>query len=94
VVQARDVFDLHVLGLTEPGGELVMHIGRHVRADTLSLAIQRTYDITFDEFEGQVVEFLADEARKTYGTREAWDDVRLRVAGAIEAATARGTEVQ
>lgn len=94
VVQARDVFDLHVLGLTEPGGELAMHIGQHVRADRLSLAIQRTYDITFDEFEGQVVEFLADEARATYGTREAWDEVRLRVAGAIEAAAAPGTEVQ
>ncbi len=94
VVQARDVFDLHVLGLTEPGGELVTHVGQHVEPGTLDLAAQRTYEITFEEFEGQVVEFLAEEARVTYGTREAWDEVRLRVASAIEAATARGREIQ
>jgi len=94
VVQARDVLDLHVLGLTEPCGGLVMHVGQYVGAKRLDLAIQRTYEITFEEFEGQVVEFLADEARDTYGTREAWDEVRLRVAGAIEAAAARGREVQ
>lgn len=71
-----------------------MHVGQHVGADRLDLAVQRTYEITFEEFEGQVVEFLADEARETYGTRVVWDEVRLRVAGAIEAAAARGWEVQ
>jgi hypothetical protein len=44
----------------------------------------RALDITYAEYEGQVFEFLGEEARRQYATELAWDDMRLAVVTLIE----------
>jgi len=85
-VQARDVFDLRVLGLSAPGSPLVDHLAAHVDARSLQSARDRTLEISFGEYDGQVVEFLSDDVRGELGTPSAWDQIRLEVAEAIESA--------
>ena len=41
--------------------------------------------ISFDEYRGQVIEFLEDAERASQGTEDAWDEMRLRAAALIEA---------
>jgi hypothetical protein len=89
-VQARDVFDLRVLGLDAPDGPLVDHLIEQVEPRELEAALDRALEISFEEYDGQVVEFLADDARDRFGSRGAWDEIRLEVAQAIESA-ARGS---
>jgi hypothetical protein len=84
VVQARDVFDLSVLGLDGENRETTEFLIRHIAQETLESALSRVFEISFAEFVGQVVEFLSDEARERYGTPRAWDETRLAVAGGIE----------
>lgn len=84
-VQARDVFDLHTLavgGMEEP---LVAMLAAQVEKGLLQEAYRRALTITFKEYEGQVLEFLTDDARARFGTDEAWDGLRLEAATAIEA---------
>ncbi|MBS2011402.1 MAG: nucleotidyl transferase AbiEii/AbiGii toxin family protein [Deltaproteobacteria bacterium] len=75
--QCRDVFDLHILAL---GGHvnrelLREHLTKKERADARAVIDS----LEHDAYEGQVVEFLDDEARARHGTSEAWDEMRLRV---------------
>ena len=75
--QCRDVFDLNVLAI---GG----HASRGLFAKNLSkkevtearLVINA---LEYEAYEGQVVEFLEEDARARFGTSEAWDEMRLRV---------------
>jgi hypothetical protein len=75
--QCRDVFDLYLLWL---GG----HVTRPAVAEKLSKTERSEARIVidgleYDAYEGQVVEFLEDDARARFGTSEAWDEMRLRV---------------
>jgi len=75
--QCRDVFDLYILSL---GG----HARRELVGSTLSKIERKEArdvidSLEFDDFEGQVVEFLEDAERARFGTGEAWDDMRLHV---------------
>jgi hypothetical protein len=75
--QSRDVFDLFILSL---GG----HATRALFAKTLSKKVRSEARGVIDALEhrayaGQVVEFLEDEARARYGTRDAWDEMRVHV---------------
>ncbi len=75
--QCRDVFDLHVLSA---GG----HATRALFTKGLSekeraAAREVTGALDYEAYVGQVVEFFAEEARARYGTREAWDEIRLLV---------------
>lgn len=85
-VQARDVFDLRVLGLNAPDSPLVDHLIDQVDPGELEAARDRALGISFEEYDGQVVEFLAEDARDKYGSTEAWDEIRLEVVQAIESA--------
>jgi hypothetical protein len=85
-VQARDVFDLHALEFRGPESSLVPHLVRHVEADDLRAALDRALEISFSEYEGQVVEFLSNDARDRLGTEMAWEEIRLGVAEAVESA--------
>ena len=78
-VQARDVFDLQVLGFTKPGSPMVEHIVEHVELGDLEAALDRTLEISFGEYDGQVVEFLSDDVRGELRTESAWDGIRLEV---------------
>lgn len=84
MVQARDVFDLHVLHMSEPENGSLPYLRESVSADVLKDARDRVFEVSYEEYRGQVLEFLDKEARAEFGDREAWDRIRLGVAGFIE----------
>ncbi len=84
IVQARDVFDLHVLGFHTRQSDW-SELAAQVEPDTLASGLDRALEISYSEFEGQVVEFLSDEARGRFGGRSAWEGIQLTVAQGIEA---------
>jgi hypothetical protein len=55
----------------------------------LEEAHARALTISYDEYRGQVIEFLDEADRTRQGTSAAWDDMRLRVASLIEAILTR-----
>lgn len=89
--QARDVFDLHVLGAENADPPLIGFLRGGLSTIRLNDALKRSLDITFAEYEGQVLEFLDDDARARYGSESAWDEIRLEVARLIEE-VAKGQE--
>lgn len=82
-VQARDVFDLVHL-LQRDGSNLEAFLAGGLGAGLLTTAYQRALEITFGEYEGQVIEFLEPEIRSRYHEPPVRDEMRLRVAGLIE----------
>ncbi len=82
--QARDVFDLHVLVPDPPPDELLEFLAKGLRRSQMDEAHARALAMTYREYEGQVFEFLGEEARSRYGTERAWDEMRLRAATLIE----------
>lgn len=91
-VQARDVFDLHALVGGRFGDDMLAFLAGALERDRLVSAHERAFSITFAEYEGQVIEFLAADARSTYGTSSAWDEVRLEVGALIEAVIERSED--
>jgi hypothetical protein len=82
--QARDVFDLHLLAPDPAPDALVGLLAKQVAPGRVKEARARALDITYAEYEGQVFEFLGEEARRQYATELAWDDMRLAVVTLIE----------
>jgi predicted nucleotidyltransferase component of viral defense system len=74
--QCRDVFDLHVLLLA---GEGSRDLARQVDAATREAAIAVVEKLDYEDFKGQVVEFLIPETRAGLGTEGVWDAMRLEV---------------
>lgn len=91
-VQARDVFDLHVLGAATPSESLLDSLAAVLTRSRLDESHKRAFEISYQEYRGQVLEFLAGEARSRYATDEAWDEIRLEVAALIERILARQEE--
>jgi len=87
--QARDVFDLCVLVPGAPAGPLLDFLAETVPSDHLEEARARALAISYDEYRGQVIEFLEESERTSQGTEGAWDEMRLRAAVLIEATLAR-----
>lgn len=87
--QARDVFDLSVLVPGSPSALLLDFLAHTVPTGHLEEAHARALIISYDEYRGQVIEFLDESDRAARGTGAAWDDMRLRVAALIEAIRAR-----
>lgn len=85
-VQARDIFDLHIL-ISRPG-----EIGSSPAAAVsdgpdlamLRKARDRVYEVGFEMFRDTVLSYLSSEDRKAYDRPEAWDEIRLRVAEFLE----------
>lgn len=84
--QARDVFDLDALLGRSRDDRLSSLLANTVPPERLRAAYSRALAITYEEYRGQVFEFLAEEARSSYATESAWDGIRLRVATLIESA--------
>lgn len=82
VPQARDVFDLFLLLSTGVNSELD-DFKLHSR---LGEAVTNALSVTFDTFKGQVFSYLHPEYQSVYDSRDVWDDMVLRVVGAIEQA--------
>jgi hypothetical protein len=87
--QARDVFDLHLLAPDPAPDALVGFLAKEVAPVRVKEARARALDITYAEYEGQVFEFLGEEARRQYATELAWDDMRLAVVALIESVSKR-----
>lgn len=90
--QARDVFDLHALVGGSFSNDMLAFLAGALKRHRLDAAHERAFSITYAEYEGQVIEFLAADARDTYGTEGAWDEVRLEAAALIEAVIRRSEE--
>ncbi len=82
VVQARDVFDLGVLFAKSGGRVDALQPIRSV----LRKAIERAMDVSYADFKSQVGSYLQPEHLGTYGSREAWDALQMRVVELLEKA--------
>ena len=78
--QARDVFDLSILVRGTLDEALLTFLAAGRSDEGLDGALQRVFTITFDEYEGRVLEFLDDDARGRCGTEDAWADLQLQAA--------------
>lgn len=81
-VQARDLFDLGAVLLPRLGQRVEPL--RPVRA-AVGLALERALSVEFSAYRAQVVSYLHPDHAATYGTREAWDAIQLRVVEYLEA---------
>jgi predicted nucleotidyltransferase component of viral defense system len=71
VTQARDVFDLDIL---QRGGRTQnIQWQKRITPQQREAALANLELLTFDDYSGQVLEFLDDEYRREHGTRTAWD---------------------
>ncbi len=75
--QCRDVFDLYILSL---GGRATRslfeaRLSKRERSDARAVIDS----LGREAYLGQVVEFLEDDARVRFGSRDAWDEIRIRV---------------
>lgn len=82
--QARDVFDLGVLVPDGAPATLLDFLAKTLPRDRLEEAYGRALAISYDEYRGQVIEFLGESDRLSKGTESAWDEMRLRAAALIE----------
>jgi len=75
VTQARDVFDLAILfrGGYSVSASQVLSKNEHAQA------VDCLMGLTWQDYEGQVVEFLDTESREEYGSKSAWDSLQNRV---------------
>ncbi len=82
VVQARDVFDLGVLFARAGGKVDALH---PIRSE-LPKAVERAMDVSYAEFKSQVASYLQPDHLETYGSREAWHALQMRVVELLEKA--------
>ena len=77
VTQARDVFDLGVL---HAGGYATPTTANNFLSDKIQLeAINNLMGLTFEDFNGQVVEFLDAEDRIRWSSVSAWEQLQLTI---------------
>lgn len=80
-VQARDVFDLHILNL---GGH-DLSTTRELDADTRDRALEQLALLDYEDYSGQVLPFLEQNHLDRFGAREAWAEMHDFVFGLLEA---------
>jgi len=81
VTQARDIFDLAIL---IRGGHFAAAAAKGALADlALDDAIECLASLHWQDYEGQVVEFLDTAGREEYGTREAWRSLQMSAFSAL-----------
>jgi len=83
VTQARDVFDLAILfrgghAPSEPFKELMSE-------RKVSQAIECLLRLSWDDYDGQVVEFLDANSRDEYGDKQSWESLQTFVLETLEA---------
>ncbi|MGH7571950.1 MAG: nucleotidyl transferase AbiEii/AbiGii toxin family protein [Gemmatimonadota bacterium] len=84
VVQSRDVFDLHSLTAGQRDQIVASRLRDSIPPEDLFEAHRRTLEIPYEEYRGQVLEFLEMEERSQFEGEAVWDDLRLDVAEFIE----------
>ena len=76
--QARDLYDLDLLLNRHPTAEV------STKPNTLLKAIECAMSIDQDQFRGQVVEFLEDDAKVYYASKSSFDTMQNRVITLLE----------
>jgi predicted nucleotidyltransferase component of viral defense system len=79
--QARDLFDLYLL---DSRGDVADEDLARVNEDVRARAIDRARSLTYADFEGQVLEFLEDDARRTFASQQAFDGIQTSVVARLE----------
>lgn len=83
ITQARDVFDLEIL---QRGGYVRQAaIADAVGSKEREAALDNLKSLRFEDYSGQVVEFLDDEHRPEFASRKAWDAMVGQVRLALQA---------
>lgn len=80
VTQARDIFDLYMLSPQYESSRSITGIKKAM----LAQAHDKVFSIDFGEFRDTVLSYLSAEDSRSHDRREAWDDIKLKVAGFIE----------
>ncbi len=90
-IEARDIFDIHVLLRDEDGGRptLTDFLADTIDSSTLQLARERALELEYPEYESLVVRFLEDDVRPEYRSQERWDHLRLSAASLVDAVLER-----
>jgi hypothetical protein len=83
VTQTRDVFDLAIL--ISGGYSPVTASDSMISNQQWAKSIDCLMALTWDDYQGQVVEFLDAESRAEYGTRSAWESIQALVLEALSA---------
>ncbi len=82
LTQARDVFDL---GILLQGGYLAAAARDEALAGApVQQAVECLTGLGWDDYEGQVIEFLDADSRAEFGTQAAWKALQARVFEALE----------
>lgn len=81
-VQARDIFDLFILG---PGID-VSEIERSLRPEDeiIEKAYENLFLVDYEQFRDEVISFLSAEEQANYDSSLFWDEVKLRVSELLE----------
>lgn len=80
--QTRDVFDLHLL--TSYPGALQPEQAQSLTSAELKQIRETVYLLEYERYRDEVVSYLAPEDRTSHGSKEAWDEIRLKVLEAID----------
>lgn len=80
-IQARDIFDLYVLGSQIEERELGL---KEMNAVLFKKAREHIFKISFGRFKDTVVSYLSPEDQVVYGTVDSWDEIKLKAAHFIE----------
>ena len=79
-VQARDVFDLYILGL---GGH-DLSAAREIEPETRDRALEQLLLLDFESYSGQVLPFLEQDSLNRFKTPKAWAEIHDFVFGLLE----------
>lgn len=82
VVQARDIFDLHLLISQYDTGSDERKMG--IKPGILTKAYERVFEVEFEQFRDTVVSYLSADDQPVYDNPKAWEDIRLKTANFIE----------
>jgi predicted nucleotidyltransferase component of viral defense system len=82
-VQARDVFDLAVL-MARAGERATQALQPEI--GVLPQAVERAMEVSFDDFQGQVVAYLHPAHAPMYTARSSWNALQARVVEALQEA--------
>ena len=81
VLQARDIFDLHVLSSQYDHGQRDPY---EISKDVLKTATNNIFLVDFPQFRDTVVAYLGDDDQKAYSSPAVWDEIKLKVAHFLE----------
>lgn len=81
VIQARDIFDLHILSSQYKPPEK-----KEIKMNEAKLrkAYERVFEISFGQFQDTLIPYLSPEDQAGYNSSSLWDEIKLKVANFID----------